>query len=252
MTVKVNTAVMLGEIISKLPSANGRDKMLKALGAAARAEWISLASDKLTSTSRDYIQGIGEPEIKGNMVSVKLTGVLPNMVEQGWPMHDLRQTVLRSSKAKTSKAGHKYMSIPFRHGGPGSGGRNVGRPMPKPIHNVARRLQASHAPTDAGHKRLSLNMRMGIGARKILESKAKTWHSTSIYTGMIRKVSTYSTQKGKTVQQSSYQTFRTISENTSSGPQHWIHPGIKARNLVSKVQNTIRDISSKIIADASK
>jgi hypothetical protein len=259
--VKANVDKMLGAVVTKLPGTKSKKKMLTALGAAARLEWIGLASDDLKTTSRDYIQGISQVSVRGDTATIRLTGVLPNMVENGWPPHDLRQTVLNSSKAKTSKAGGKYLAVPFRHGGPNTSGRYTGRPMPKQIFNVARRLEGTY--NTPHHKaqgaRLGLHMRMGRGARKILESKQRSWHTTSIYTGMIRKAelsgNTTFNKAGQSVRRertTGFQTFRTISTNVRNGAQHWMHPGIKAKKLAPKVQKTIRQLSSKIIADASR
>jgi hypothetical protein len=257
--VKVNADKMVTAVVKLLPGKNDIQKGLQALGAAARAEWISQASDELRSTSRAYIQGIGEAVVGENSVSITLTGRLPLMVEEGWPQTDLRTTLLRSPKAKTSKAGHKYMSIPFRHGTPGTSGRNVGRAMPRPIHNVAKHLGATHSPARRlglqGPRQPALHagMKMSRKAKTILESKEKKWHSSSIYTGMIRKVAEYrNPDTGETSMQSSYQTFRTISENVKVDPNHWLHPGIKARRIIPRVQRTVRTIASKVFADAIK
>jgi hypothetical protein len=182
------------------------------------------------------------------------------MVEEGWPETDLRTTVLRSPHAHIAKDGSKYLAIPFRHGAPGSSGRNVGRPMPKPIHNVARYLAATQTASGLGGQpsrqqagdRLGLaSSHMNRSARNILESKEKPWHTTSIYTGMIRKVSSYGKgAKGKAVMQSSYQTFRTISSNVRNAPEHWRHPGIEARELAVKVQTFVGSIAGQVFQDA--
>lgn len=260
--LRVNLNTMREEVISRFPSKRDVRKTLVALSAAARAEWISLASDQLKSSSRDYIQGIGEPVVGERSATIQLTGTVPNMVEEGWPPTDLRSTVLKSPHAHVSKDGSKYLAIPFRHGVPGSGGRNVGNPMPKPIHNVARHLAASQTTSalrELTGSRRDFGGRLGLHsshmnkkAHAILESKEKDWHSTSIYTGMIRKVSSYGkTAKGKVTIQSSYQTFRTISSKVRNAPEHWQHPGIQARQLAVKVQDFVRSIAGQVIFDAT-
>lgn len=253
--LEVDTSKVATAVLSTIPTKRDLQKALKALGAAARAEWISQASDELRSTARDYVQGIGEPQVGENVVSVTLAGRLPLMVEEGWPQTDLRTTVLKSPHAKTAKAGHKYMAVPFRHGTPGTSGRNVGRPMPKPIHNVAKHLSPTMT-SPYGHKmkgsQLHPAMPMSQKARKILGTKEREWHSTSIYAGMIRKVGVYGKSAAGPVMQSSYQTFRTISEAVKNDPRHWIHPGIRARRIIPRVQKLILKIAPKVIADATK
>lgn len=261
--IRVNMSGLREEVISRLPARGDLRKGLIALSAAARAQWISEASDNLKSTSQEYIQGIGEPVVGEKTATIQLTGTLPNMVEEGWPETDLRTTVLRSPKAHTAKDGSKYLAVPFRHGAPGTSGRNVGNPMPKPIHNVARHLaatQTTSALSDLTGSRKSWGGRLGPdsshmnrSARKILESKEKSWHSTSIYTGMIRKVASYGkTRTGKVVTQSSYQTFRMISSRVRNAPQHWQHPGIEARQFAVKVQDFVRSIAGQVFQDSTK
>ncbi len=278
--IEVDVHRLYGTLASAIPAPADLKKAMKALGAAARAQWISIASDELKSTSRDYIQAISQPAIQddGRTARIQLTGVVPNMVEQGWPATDLRETVLNGPHVKTSKDGYKYQSIPFRHGTPGTGKRNVGAPMPKPIHNVAKLLaptmtgmgglgsgkgQSILSPAGLVANRLTpgaLSGGMGLGTvgqrtvtkvTKLLNAKSKEWHTTSIYTGMIRKVAAYGVNKaGAAVMQSSYMTFRTISNKPGSDPRSWMHPGIKARNIAKRVQTFIAETASKIIQDA--
>jgi hypothetical protein len=96
---------------------------------------------------------------------------------------------------------------------------------------------------------------MGKAAKAILERKEKPWHATSIYTGMVRKEKTY-----ESATQSSYQTFRTISEGVIRGEvdekgkakQHWFHPGISARRFAPRVQKHLEKISMSLVAIALK
>lgn len=254
--VQVDLRAAFSSIVSRLPGKGDTRKVLEGLGAAARAEWISLASDELRSTSRDYIQSISQVALEEKRASIQLVGVLPNMVEQGWPQTDLRETVLTSPKAKTAAKGHRYLAVPFRHGTPGTKGSNVGPAMPKPIHNVAKTLAATMtAPGRPGMtvkgERLHAGMPMGRQARQILETKIRPWHTTSIYTGMIRKVATYGERAGGgPVMQASYQTFRTISDAVKRDSRHWVHPGIKARHLAEKVQAFVGRVATKVVSDA--
>lgn len=253
--ISVDLSKMRSDVIRSLPAKQDVKKALRAIGAAARAEWISQASNELKSSSRDYIQGIGEPKVSERSVQIQLTGALPNMVEQGWPETDLRTTVLRSPKAKTNKKGGKYLAVPFRHGVPGSSGANVGAPMPKPIYQAAKNLQGVNSPVQrlAG-TRLTLDTPgLPKKAADILGTKQKEWHTTSIYMGMIKKVAMYgATQSGQAVKQATYSTFRTISSSVKNDPRSWLHPGIKKRGLAKKVEKYVREVLPKIFADAVK
>lgn len=250
--LEVNVDKVIGTIVSRMPTRGDIKKIKDALGVAARNEWIAVAGEELKSTSRDYIGGIQQPEITKSGVMVQLLGVLPNMVEQGWAPHDLRATVLRSPKAKTSKEGHKYMAIPFRHGTPGTTGRNVGREMPKAIHKVARHLAPHMAVGGVTVKgqRLQVGGKMSKAAKAILTKKERSWHSASIYLGMIRKAETQGTKGTARAATTGYSTFRTISENVRKAEQHWMHPGIRARRIATKVQRHIREIANSVVIDA--
>lgn len=237
--------------LGALPASADVDRVLAGIGAASRQRWIKLAQSELRSTARDYVQGIQEVEIKGRVASISLVGVLPNMIERGWPKTDLRTTLLNSPKAKTAKDGSRYMAIPFRHGTPGSGGANVGRPMPDSIYGYAKKLAPTLSrPTMGGGMkavlyggRLEPRANMKAEARAVLTTKAKPWHSMSIYRGMIRQQKTYAKAS-----QSSYTTFRMISTNVRNGKAHWIHPGIQARRLAEKVQADIGKMLGEFVA----
>lgn len=231
-------------------------RVLQGMASAARGEWVRLAQTELRTTARDYIQGIQEPEEKGDAkIAIALVGVLPNMIENGWDGGDLRKTLLGpSSRAKTAADGSRYNTIPFRHGAPGSSGRNTGRPMPTAIHQVVKHL----APTISrpGHlkgkkgltstygERLHPGMKMSKQAQKIMSRKERPHHKSSIYEGMIRKQKTY---EGAT--QNQYTTFRRISSKVRVG---WIHPGITARKLGDKVGRYVAKIQADLIRQATK
>ena len=266
-SISVDVRAALRALLDVLPSPADTKKIATALGAAAYANWVELASDGLQSTSRDYIQGLTKPVLlpsaPGMIVRLQLIGVLPNMVEQGWPRTDLRTTVLLSPKAKTSKAGHKYLSISFRHGAPGSGKRNVGSAMPKPIHNVARELAGtttSYKGDPAKYReRLTTQigdqvaLRGGGTVGDLLRKRSKSWHTTSIYTDMIRKVAAYGVRKdGTPNMQSSYATFRTISAGVKNDERSWMHPGIERREYAKKVQTQIGKTAAGIVAAIAK
>lgn len=264
-SLSVDLQEAMRALTAALPSPADTKKIAKALGAAAYAHWVELASDGLKSTSRDYIQGLTKPVLipstPGMIVRLQLIGALPNMVEQGWPRTDLRTTVLQSPKAKTSKAGHKYLAISFRHGAPGTGGRNVGAAMPKPIHNVARELAGTTTSYKADPTRYRERMTTQLadtvplrGVRggtvgDLLRKRSKEWHTTSIYTGMIRKVASYGVRKDGTANmQSSFATFRTISQGVKNDERSWMHPGIERREYAKKVQSQVAKTAASIVA----
>lgn len=242
--LSVDLEPLIRRVQDTMPKESELRRALTGLGAAARAEWVKLAQAELKSTRRDYVQGIQQPEMGSNKVSIALVGQLPNMIEQGWKGGDMRRHLLgpNARNVKTTKDGHKYNVVPFGHGTPGSSGANAGPPMPKPLHNVAKHLAATKSAPKGGKtkwgERLTPEKTTGK-AKKLLETKMRPHHTTSVHTGMVRQEKTYAKAT-----QSKYTTFRTISSRVSRG---WIHPGIQPRNLAKKVEKYIVRIAGRIL-----
>lgn len=230
--LKIDTSDVTRVILGRVPTKTQLRSIAGHLADAARGEWIRLAQQELRSTSRDYIAAIGEPEPKkgGLSFDIKLEGALPNMLEKGWPGGDLRETIAHSGapRAKLSKEGFWYSHIPFRHGTPGTRGRNVGKPMNKKVYSVAQQL--------GPRERLDHRKVVDPSVAKIIRRKMAKHHAVGRYQGMQK------TGGG-------YFTFRTISEKV---PRGWIHPGIRARRLAGKVQKFTGELAKHLIEDAIK
>lgn len=252
--IVVNTRKLAMSIADAVPNRPDVQRVIRGIGQAALQYWKKLAQEELKSTARDYIAGLAVT-YASDVVRIDLVGVLPNMIEHGWRGGDMREWMLKSPRAKQGKHG-PYLVVPFRHGTPKSSGRNVGRPMPASIHAAAKLL----APTvsrprigglyhEIGKKHTVYGDRLkptsrGVkeDARKILTSKEKPWHTTSIFTGMIRKEKLYEKKK-----QSHYTTFRTISQHTNDPERHWIHPGIRAKRFAPRVQQHVSKMATAIL-----
>lgn len=231
--------------------------VLDDVAAAARARWIKLARQQLNSSKRDYIDGIQEVDGSGNERFIMLVGRLPNMIEQGWAPHDLRETLLGEGKGKVSKSGHRYRAIPFRHGTPTSKGQ-AGTPMgarygpqgPQSRAWAAEGVMDAGAAAELGNavkrlrtKRLTTHAPgTPKGKAMVQVPKLAPWHKTDIYAGMRRVQKQYRTAK-----QAQYQTFRTISE---ANPIGWIHPGITERSIHTQVERDIEGMLGKIVRAA--
>jgi len=233
--------------------------VLDDLATGARAKWIRLASSKLNSSRSDYLEGISEVEYGNDSRTISLTGWLPNAIEEGIDSFDMRKTLLgdspTSKPAKVSKSGHKYKSIPFRHATPGTKGA-VGAAMgsrmgPQGASSLAwgsggimskgqaaklgNRLYKAAKSLQAGQRlKTSDKRRKGF----VQVPKLAPHHSSSIYAGMTRQITSGPARKGAQ-RQSLYTTFRTISEATDTG---WIHPGITARRLIPDVEAFARTL----------
>ncbi len=257
--IRVDISAIAKAVMARLPTRDDQNRMVQGLGAAAMAHWKRQAQQGLRSSSREYVQALTS-ETGDRKFTITLEGVLPNMIEQGFTGGDMRQWMFNGGKAKQGKNG-KYLSIPFQHGSPGTGGRNVGTPMPTTIHAAAKKLEAtvSRPARAAGGKptvqyggRLTQHSaHLDAHARKLLTTKMKPHHHSSIYKGMIRSEKTYK----KATQTSGYTTFRTISENVIRGgtdekgqaTEHWYHPGIRAHHYAQKTQKHIRLIARTML-----
>ena len=258
--VKVDVSDILANVTRQLPTKSDLVEIRRGLGMSALKFWRDQAQKNLKSSSRDYVQALSYRE-QGSRVFIILDGQVPNMIENGFPGGDMRDWMLKGPNAKMGKNG-MYNTIPFRHGTPGSSGRNVGPPMPKIVHNVARKLeqptqsqasklkQQGGQPVLYGQRLHPDNHRAGAQIKQILETKKKPWHTTSVYTGMQREQKTY---EGAT--QNQYMSFRRISRNRRSGKDpdtgqnrdSWMHPGIKPRNYARATQKHIEKIMPAVI-----
>lgn len=246
--VRVDLTKMKTALLAIAPTPNDVDRLLRGIGAATQQRWVSLAQQSLRTSARDYVAGIQPVEVKNRVARVVLVGVMPNLIENGMSAFDLRTTLLGpgAKNAKTAKDGSRYNTVPFGHGSPGSGGRNVGRPMPQSIHTIAKKLTPTLSRPEGGTQwggRIHLGMRMSSAARSILTTKEKPWHWGSTYLGMVKQQKTYASAT-----QTKYTTFRRISSNTRRAKEHWLHPGIRARNLALRVQREMAPIVKALIA----
>ncbi len=234
--------------------------VLENVMAGARAEWIRLAGERLSSSRRDYVQGIQQVVVQGSTASIALVGRLPNMIEQGHGPFDMHDTLLgpdvpvvpfgSGMKGKHARAeGGFWRVVPFRHQTPGSIGQGGGTPMGNPyqghsavsdaaklgkaVHRAAKKLAATKG--GPGEK-----TQWGGRLPEGLAPKLKPHHTTDIYAGMVRVEKTY-----EKATQSTYMTFRAISDGA---PEKWMHPGIKAANLSDDVQKYVDAVASQAIA----
>ena len=230
------------------------DQVLANIAESARKKWIDLAGE-LATTRRDYVNGIQAVDMAPGVATISLLGVLPNIVENGMPATDLRDTLLGpnvpvaepgSPGKRQAKDGHFYRAIPFSHGTPTSGGAK-GAPMGsaykgqlgpegamklgKAVYREAKKLGGtlSHpgGPTEWGGR-----LPAGTGGAQ----KLKPHHSTDIYAGMVRGQKTYETA----TQTSGYTTFRMISEANSNG---WLRPDTTpGKQYAEKVQDHLQTL----------
>ncbi|MCZ6868109.1 MAG: hypothetical protein O7G84_01235 [Gammaproteobacteria bacterium] len=264
MVVKVDIGQISLAVLGMLPTRSDQERMVHGMGAAALAFWKRQAQQNLKSTSREYVQALTSEE-GDRKFTITLSGVLPNLIEQGFQGGDMRDWMLSGPKAKQGKNG-KYLIIPFSHGAAGSSGRNTGPAMPVSIHAAAKRLAPSLSrpargtaaeahKTRPGERLSAASAHVDRQAHKLLTTKAKPWHASSVYQGIVRQEKKY-----KRATQSSYTSFRVISENVNRGEsdkegkatQHWFHPGIRAVHFATKTQKHVGMITTQMFRASTK
>jgi hypothetical protein len=248
--VKVNIAPLTTSLVGVLPSKKDLDRILRALGDAARDKWIELASQNLNSTATTYIDGISQPQINGTRLKLTLAPGFPEMIENGFSGGDMRDALLGpNSNRKESKDGFFYNSIPMRKGTPGT--HRFGKPMPRAIHNVAKALAATASrpygiehgregkPSKVHGQALHPGLAMSEKTRKVLMKKEKPWHEGPLYVGMRRMEGPSESNPSRMNRH--YMTFRTISSRPTMKVKGghkvlrgWIHPGIRARRFAPR------------------
>lgn len=212
----------------------------------ASGAWVSYSGGtfRVQSVTGEYVRSIQE----GLRFPEDLTGEVfttsphSSYIEDGQPAHDLKPGLLSSPKAKTGKDGKKYITVPYRHGVPGT----VGLPaMPKNVYQLAQQLGFSRRNNFlkaffTGRKytwngRLqesSQGQRTHFGSHP---GAGYTW-KTGQFSGMVRVGKRGHTQ---------YLTFRRVSEN--SDPRSWQHPGVEPRPIrEAVVENTREEVLALI------
>lgn len=183
-------------------------------------------------------------------------------VEKGYPAFDIKKGLLASSKAKTSKKGHRYITVPFRHNVPSADG--IGAPMPQSIYNQAVKLDFSRTTgrNPFGEATYSWGGRLPanpFGQRTKLAipnsgMQAPYEWKTGLYSGMVRM---YDTATGNT---GGYLTFRRVSERWydkkgkphGTDPNAWWHPGQPPKPITQAViERTEKQVLSMIRTGAA-
>lgn len=215
---------------------------VKSVSAAILANWTALAKRGLGATREEYLQNLNQVDSGRFARQIVLTGVLPNMLEQGASAFDIKEGFKRSPKARKtiakynkkgvmiSAGGDWYLTVPFRIGVPGTLGQaGFSGEMPTEIYDLMRKRSAT-IPLTRGEIPTPYSVpktRAAIEMTPTSRYYAEYTHKTSIYSGLTKRTAQY----GKT-SQNTYGTFRRASEN--SDPLSWIHKGFAARDFAEK------------------
>ncbi len=179
-----------------------------------QANLIKSAKSKLKSTRNIYISGISR---KDNQIEI--VGFLPNAIESGMSGFDMKEGFAKSPKAKKSKTGGWYLTIPFRLGTPNSSGVNFPA-MPREIY---RAILAAKKPDLTNYPPNTRGSFSDVNTKKVWEQYENKF---SVFSGVTR------TNINPETNRSTYHTFRRVSSNSDSNS--FIHSGIRAYNLLDQ------------------
>lgn len=218
---------------------------VNAVTAAIYSNWEALAKQRLNSTLPEYLNNLIKVD-KGRFAKqIVLTGILPNMLEQGASPFDIKEGFKKSKKVKYTipvynkkgqqvyAGGDWYLTIPFRIGVPGTLGQaGFTGQMPQEVYNVMLKKgnkQALHKPEIPEPFDIPKSREAILNEnRQILYDSYQ--HKNSIYEGMTKRTGQYNKTS-----QNTYGTFRRAGAN--SDPLSWIHKGLKAYNLAAEAVN---------------
>ncbi len=263
MTLEIVVGDLIPDDVIEQINEQAVYKIVANIADGARDEWIRLAGQLLSASSRtDYIDAIQPVVHRPGFAMISLVGQPANLIENGISEVDLRDWLLgskipvapRGQKGKRrAKAGHFYRSVPFRHATPTSIGV-TGQPMGDPYRGVVKQSGAlgravyNQAKNLVAGEKLPAHMRYGRG-KKMSVPKLRAHHKTDIYAGMVKLRGAYK----KTVQTGGYTTFRTISNATKAvegtqkggkpGLVGWIRPQTQGKALAPKVQTYIERVA---------
>ena len=206
---------------------------------------INQAHERLLSSSQTYVAGVQEPIYyitkttaprSGTVATIILTGRLPNMIEQGWPGGDMKPALLSGRNVRYTKSGEPFNTVPFRHGTPGTTGRNFA-----PMGSQFRAGLGSDRALSLGRKIYNRAKRLKAGESLPagLVPLLRTHHVTDIAAGMQRIAGS-----GRSTQ---YMTWRRVSRN--SKPEAWLHPGIEPRNIFPDAAEYGARVGSVILSE---
>jgi hypothetical protein len=232
------------ELNGQLPNVKQQMReVLRLTADAARVEWVKSARHLLKSTASQYVEGIGYPTVKGFTATIKLSGWLPNALENGTSPFDMKPGLLASKKAKRMKKGGKYIRIPFGLKTPGAQGVSP-QVMPEPIYRSAVKLNFGQSvKLPIKYENMGLRTRLSPDLKKW---QHYTWKA-SPFAG-ITKVQRFpgALPTSKTGKLAAYKTFRTVSSN--SDPSSWIHPGFRDRKILESAAKQIDLIFPEVMS----
>ena len=230
-----------------------------------RNEIVALAHERVKPQQlQHYLDNVGEIEWKWHpgrpipvgttlVAYITMTDEIAVGMEVGMPAYDMKPGLLAGRNATRTKDGGWMNTVPFRHGTPGTSGRNFpamgtayaregvmsekdATALGKRIYAAAKQLAPTLSHPTKGVQSAGKQGRLPAGMAPKLRKK----HATDIYAGMIRNSKDYASDD-----QSTYMTFRRVS--SKSRADSWIHPGFEGAGCFEEAASRAGAIAGKLI-----
>jgi hypothetical protein len=229
---------------------------VRELAHAAHSEWIRLAQERLHTSRVLYVNALQQRgsfdthKVDGETVyTLSLLGEMANNVEFGMAPFDMkavRPGWLGGGKAKVSKTGKKYVTIPFRHPSAAS----VSRGNPRDFYSGKALKSSVHRDLVKTVKSYGLDRMLRTGNRVIEGPVRRAPNRPEIHPYMrgltrVQKAKDSFTPTGKQRGSSQLLTWRIMSE--TSPPDSWLHPGLEAANIRKEVERYVDDEVTKLV-----
>lgn len=218
------------------------DNVAKGLAATYANKLELQAQESLHQTKQMYISSIkvvDSGKMEGTVMLDYSKNPLVRMIEEGADPFDMKTAMLNSPKAKVTKKGIKYLTIPFRWGVPGTMGESTAFAgiMPAEVHKVVKSKPADIPVSGGGSRSAGISLkeipeqfrvkkiRPAIVDKSGNELFKAYENKNTVYEGITKTVDAATGQN-------TYGSFRRVSENSDANA--WIHPGIEKYNLMQK------------------
>lgn len=238
------------------------DVAVEGVAQTAMRQWADSinAADLREAQKREYSESLRIDRLGPAHYLVRTIYDKADQIEDGRPVRDLKAMLQTSPKTRMSKAGKKYLIIPFRHNTPGN--KALAPAMPRAIYDQALKMGPSSI--------LSMGTRVSatgatvpkrnykwdkagdeFGKKKYLSTgplpaglaPIRAGHKSDIYAGM-RRMET-STGKSKS---SAYLTFRVMHQDSTG----WIVPAKPGLKLADKIAAQIESQAQGYIESVVK
>ena len=257
----IQAAVFIQNYVEALSRA--LDATAYMLPGLVRQEIENQAKNKLTTSRDAYLSALSvKMDDYVLIMEIDDKNWLACAVERGAPSFDMNPGILKSPKAKISKAGYRYMSIPMNKevgGKPGPSDRS--KEIQKKINEVMKRpsfKQDRMGGINKFHTKFGGRYVPGVypGGAIVQTQQIETGNDKDI-SGLYRtrvfanSEEFYQKQSSKTgMPKWHLLMFRTISENPLS--KHWVHPGITGVNLLKQTENWTYGIIERLLEENIK